>query len=67
MIDCCYSNCRWGGQKLAYSHVARRAGRLDVPQGLHEGGVHLGGAIGDREVLQKRESEREVTRGFVEG
>lgn len=56
MKDSCYSGgfyCCWG-HELAYSHVAWRAGRLDVPQGLHEGGVHIDVAIGEGEVLQER-------------
>lgn len=42
------------GHELAYSHVAWWAGRLDVPQRLHEGGIHLGASIRDGEVLQER-------------
>ena len=38
--------------ELAYGHVAGRAGRLDVPQGLHEGGVHQDVAVADGEMLQ---------------
>lgn len=41
------------GRELAYSHVAWWAGRLDVPQGLHEGCIRLDVAIGDGEVLQE--------------
>lgn len=36
---------------LTYGHVARRAGGLNVPQGLHERGVDLAAAVGDGQVL----------------
>lgn len=52
--SCCHCGCCC--RELAYSHVAGRAGRLDVPQGLHEGGINLNVAIGDGEVLQERSS-----------
>lgn len=42
------------GRGLAYGHAACRAGGLNVPQGLHEGGVHLVATIRDREVLERR-------------
>lgn len=42
------------GRGLAYGHAACRAGGLNVPQGLHEGGIHLVATIRDREVLERR-------------
>lgn len=44
------------GRGLAYGHAAWRAGGLNVPQGLHEGSVHLDATIGDREVLHTKTS-----------
>jgi len=38
---------------LTNGHVACRAGRLDIPQGLHEGCIHLNVAIGHREMLEE--------------
>lgn len=45
--------CDWF-RFLTYGHVAWWAGGLNVPQGLHERGIHLGAAVGDGEVLQHR-------------
>lgn len=56
MLDHCYCGCCYccWGHELTYSHVAWGAGRLDIPQGLHEGGIHLAAVITDREVLEER-------------
>ena len=56
------------GGALAYGHVAGGAGGLDVPQGLHEGGVHQDVAVGDGEMLQNAAwgSEGKLGRGGFE-
>ena len=50
--------------KLAYGHVAGGAGRLDVPQCLHEGGVHQDVAVGDGEMLQGMGQKESLARRF---
>lgn len=36
---------------LAFFHAASRSGGVDIPQCLHEGGIHLYAAVGDGQVL----------------
>lgn len=40
-----------------FLYVATRADGMDVPQGLHEGSVHLDVAVGDGQVLQGRRTD----------
>lgn len=37
-----------------FFYVATRADGMDVPQGLHEGSIHLDVATGNGQVLQER-------------
>ena len=42
---------------LTFHFVAAGAGGVDVPQGLHEGRVHLDAAVGDGQVLRDERSD----------
>lgn len=41
-----------------FLYVATGADGMDVPQGLHEGSIHLDVAVGDGQVLQGRRAAR---------